>query len=95
MNNLAVDIGIKFFGGQGGSHGGVGSSFANLSGIGYLVSLIVKGSFVLSGIIILFFGIAFATATFTFLSQSNIDLCFFQSFILSCSSPQNLYKQDY
>ncbi|MEK7550967.1 MAG: hypothetical protein AAB535_04280 [Patescibacteria group bacterium] len=55
MNNLAVDIGIKFFGGQGGSHGGVGSSFANLSGIGYLVSLIVKGSFVLSGIIILFF----------------------------------------
>ena len=55
MNNLAIHIGIKFFGGQGGSHGGVGSSLANLSGVGYLVSLFVKGSFVLAGIIILFF----------------------------------------
>lgn len=54
MNKLAVDFGTKFFGGYGGSHGSAGP-LANLSGIGYLVSLFVKGSFALAGIVILFF----------------------------------------
>lgn len=53
MNKLAVDIGTQFFGGYGGPRGS--APFTSLSNVQYLVSLFLKTSFVLSGIIILYF----------------------------------------
>ena len=59
MNKLAfVDIGKTFLnslpGAYGGSHGSSGT-LGSLAGVGSLVSLLVQGSMVLAGIILLFY----------------------------------------
>lgn len=57
MNQLAFDIGQKFLdsaGAYGGSHGSTGT-FGDLTGIGRLVSLFINISFVIAGLILLFY----------------------------------------
>ena len=56
MEKIAfVDIGKTFLGpSYGGSHGSL-NPFQSLSGIGSLVSLLVQGSLVLAGVILLFY----------------------------------------
>lgn len=58
MNQLALDIGQEFLRGTSGSYGGShGSSgnFSSLSSIGQLVSLFINISFIVAGIILLFY----------------------------------------
>ena len=53
MNQLAVNIGQEFF--RGGTYGPIDSKFLSLTSIGDLVSLFLKISFVLAGLILLFY----------------------------------------
>lgn len=57
MNQLALDIGKEFLnsaGAYGGSHGSSGT-FGNLTSIGTLVTLFINISFVVAGLILLFY----------------------------------------
>lgn len=64
-----MDIGDKFFGSF--MRGAGGNTFKSLSGIGDLVSVFIKGAFVLAGVAILFFFIVAGIGMISSAGQSD------------------------